>query len=85
MAQKTMIYKTLYKKSTDWATQTTLKLEVNSGAPGGIQIPIPLVISFVLFKTGPKQQLELKLINLPVIYHKIGKDEVLHQFDRAYA
>jgi hypothetical protein len=68
-------------------TQTTLKLEVNSGAPGGIPIPAPLVISFVLFETRTKTTVKIKNDSLTIYQLFIIKLEkmILHQFDRAYA
>jgi hypothetical protein len=42
------IYKTPHRKQNDRETRTSLKLEVDSGAPEVLAVPAPLVILVVL-------------------------------------
>jgi hypothetical protein len=59
---------------------------VNSGAPGGLPIPAPLVISFVLFETGAKITIKVKNDSLKIyqIFIITLEKMILYQFDRAY-
>jgi hypothetical protein len=59
---------------------------VNSGAPGGLPIPAPLVISFLLLETGAKTTIKVKNDSLTIyqIFIITLKKIILHQFDRAY-